>query len=177
MAVTPTPTPQQHAGRTDEQHPEGGDPRSELSGPGEIGDVGVDLLRTVDGAFAVTFSSISQWLEGGGGGPGGGDCTGNNVWTGTATTGGGDLVTPNCSGGGNFQGELVCGSGAADLDLYLDKQTCNGWFGCSFGAVASSATGSCNESVNSNQSNGTYRWRVDHFSGPNESFTLCTNQC
>ena len=133
--------------------------------------------RTVDGAFAVTFSSISQWLEGGGGGPGGGDCTGNNVWTGTATTGGGDLVTPNCSGGGNFQGELVCGSGAADLDLYLDKQTCNGWFGCSFGAVASSATGSCNESVNSNQSNGTYRWRVDHFSGPNESFTLCTNQC
>ncbi len=133
--------------------------------------------RTVDGAFAVTFSSISQWLDGGGGPPGGGSCTGNNVWTGTATAGGGDLVTPNCSGGGNFQGELVCDVGAADLDLYLDKRTCSGWFGCSFGAVASSTSAGCDESVNTNQSNGTYRWRVDHFSGPNESFTLCTNQC
>ena len=48
--------------------------------------------RTVDGAFAVTYSSISQWLDGsGGGGPGGGSCTGNNVWTGTATAGGADL--------------------------------------------------------------------------------------
>ncbi|MEM7582592.1 MAG: serine protease [Acidobacteriota bacterium] len=135
--------------------------------------------RTVDGAFAVTYSSISQWLDGSGGGgpPGGGSCTGNNVWTGTATASGGALVTPNCSGGGNFQGELVCDTGSADLDLYLDKRTCSGWFGCSFGAVASSANASCDESVNSNQSSGTYRWRVEHFSGPNEDFTLCTNQC
>ena len=124
----------------------------------------------------MTFSSIEQCLDGSGGPPGGG-CTGNNVWTGTAIAGGGDLVTPNCSGGGNFQGELVCDVGAADLDLYLDKRTCSGWFGCSFGAVASSTSAGCDESVNSNQSNGTYRWRVDHFSGPNEPFTLCTNQC
>ena len=59
--------------------------------------------RTVDGAFAVTYSSIEQWLDPGSGG-GGGSCTGNNVWTGTATSGGADLVTPNCSAGGSFQG-------------------------------------------------------------------------
>ena len=135
--------------------------------------------RTVDGAFAVTYSSISQWLDGsGGGGPGGGSCTGNNVWTGTATAGGADLVTPNCSASGTFNGELVCDTGAADLDLYLDKQSCSGWFGCSFSAVASSTSSGCDETVSGyNGTNGTYRWRVDHYSGPNENFTLCTNKC
>ena len=134
--------------------------------------------RTVDGAFAVTYSSIESWLTGSGGGGGGGSCTGNNVWTGTATTGGGDLVTPNCSASGTFNGELVCDVGAADLDLYLDKRSCSGWFGCSFSAVASSTSAGCDETVSGyNGSSGTYRWRVDHYSGPNEDFTLCTNKC
>ena len=134
--------------------------------------------RTVDGAFAVTYNSISSWLNGGGGGGGGGGgCTGNNIWTGTATTGGADLVTPNCSASGTFTGELVCDTGAADLDLYLDKESC-GWFGCSFSAVDSSTSAGCDEDIPSySGSSGTYRWRVDHYSGPNESFTLCTNKC
>jgi len=133
--------------------------------------------RTVDGAFAVTYNSISSWLTGGGGG-GGGGCTGTNVWTGTATSGGGDLVTPNCSASGTFNGELVCDNGAADLDLYLDKQSCSGWFGCSFSAVASSTTANCDEDITGySGSSGTYRWRVRHYSGPDEPFTLCTNQC
>ncbi len=133
--------------------------------------------RTVDGAFANTYSSVESWLDPGSGPPpGGGGCTGTNVWTGTAS-GGGSLVTPNCSGSGSFQGELACDVGAADLDLFLDKQSCSGWFGCSFSAVASSTSAGCDETVNTNQSNGTYRWRVLHFSGPAESFELCTNQC
>lgn len=135
--------------------------------------------RTVDGAFAVTYSSISQWLDpgSGGGGGGGGSCTGNNVWTGTASSSS-NPVTPNCSASGSFTGELVCDSGAADLDLHLDKQSCGGWFGCSFSSVASSTSSGCDETVSGyNGSSGTYRWRVDHYSGPAESFTLCTNKC
>ena len=135
--------------------------------------------RTVDGAFAVTYSSIESWLtgSGGGGGGGGGSCTGNNVWTGTASSSSSSLVTPNCSGGGSFTGELVCDTGAADLDLYLDKQSCSGWFGCSFSAVASSTSANCDENVSTSSSSGTFRWRVTHYSGPAEDFTLCTNQC
>ena len=134
--------------------------------------------RTVDGAFAVTYSSIESWLTGGGGGGGGGgSCTGNNIWTGTASSSS-NPVTPNCSASGSFTGELVCDTGAADLDLYLDKQSCSGWFGCSFSAVASSTSAGCDETVSGySGSNGTYRWRVDHYSGPSESFTLCTNKC
>ncbi len=136
--------------------------------------------HTVDGAFAATFSSVEQWLDPstGGGGGGGGSCTGTNIWTGTATTGGSDLVTPNCSASGSFTGELVCTNGNADLDLYLDKESCSGWFGCSFSVVASSTSAGCDESVNGyNGSSGTYRWRIDHYSGPNEPFPLCTNKC
>ena len=133
--------------------------------------------RTVDGAFAVTYSSISSFLSGsGGGGPGPGSCTGNNVWTGTASSSS-NPVTPNCSASGSFTGELVCDTGAADLDLYLDKQSCGGWFGCSFSAVASSTSAGCDENVSYSGTSGTYRWRVDHYSGPSESFTLCTNKC
>lgn len=131
--------------------------------------------RTVDGAFAVTYSSIASWLTGSGGG-GGGGCTGNNVWTGTAASGG-SLTTPNCSASGSFTGDLVCDVGAADLDLYLDKQSCSGWFGCSFSAVDSSTTAACDESVSYSGTSGTYRWRVHHYSGPAEDFTLCTNKC
>jgi V8-like Glu-specific endopeptidase len=134
--------------------------------------------RTVDGAFATTYSSIEQWLDPGSGPPpGGGGCTGNNVWTGTASSSSTSLTTPNCSASGSFTGDLVCDTGAADLDLYLDKQSCSGWFGCSFSAVASSTSVNCDESVSYSGSSGTYRWRVLYYSGPAEDFTLCTNKC
>jgi len=133
--------------------------------------------RTVDGALSETYPSIEQWLDPGSTPPPTGGCTGNNVWTGTATSGGGDVVTPNCSASGTFTGDLVCDTGSADLDLYLDKRSCSGWFGCSFSAVASSTSVNCDESISTSQSSGTYRWRVRHYSGPDESFTLCTNQC
>ncbi|MEM9557506.1 MAG: serine protease [Acidobacteriota bacterium] len=134
--------------------------------------------RTVDGAFAVTYSSIASFLAGDGGGdPGGDGCTGNNVWTGTASSSTPNLTTPNCTAGGSFTGELVCDVGAADLDLYLEKESCGGWFGCSFSTVASSTSAGCNESVTTSSSNGTHRWRVNYYSGPAESFTLCTNKC
>ena len=114
---------------------------------------------------------------GGGGGGGGGTCTDNNIWTGTLSSG--NLVTPNCSASGTFNGVLECtGAGTADLDLYLDKESCSGWFGCSFSSVASSATASCGEAVNGySGSSGTYRWRVVHYSGGSEDIRLCTNQC
>ena len=113
---------------------------------------------------------------GGGGGGGGGGCTGANVWTGTASSSSPNQVTPNCSASGTFTGNLVCTNGAADLDLYLENESC-GWFGCSFSTVSSSTSAGCNENVNSSGSSGTYRWRVNYYSGPAEPFTLCTNQC
>lgn len=116
--------------------------------------------------------------DGGGGGGGGGSCTGNYVWVGTASSSSPNLVTPNCSASGSFTGELVCDAGAADLDLYLQKQSCSGWFGCSFNNVASSTSAGCDETVSGySGSSGTYRWRINHYSGPAESFTLCTNKC
>ena len=116
--------------------------------------------------------------NGGGGGGGGGTCTGNNIWTGTSSSSTPNLVTPNCSASGSFTGNLVCTNGAADLDLYLEKQSCSGWSGCSFGNVASSTSAGCDESVNGySGSSGTYRWRINYYSGPAEPFTLCTNQC
>ncbi|MEM8933982.1 MAG: hypothetical protein AAGE94_22515, partial [Acidobacteriota bacterium] len=96
----------------------------------------------------------------------------------TASSSSNSLVTPNCSASGTFDGELVCTNGAADLDLFLDKESCSGWFGCSFSAVASSTSSGCDEQVNGyNGSSGTYRWRVVHYSGAAEPFTLCTNKC
>ena len=115
---------------------------------------------------------------GGGGGGGGSSCSNTNIWTGTASTSTPNLTTPNCSASGSFTGELVCDNGAADLDLYLEQQSCSGWFGCSFGTAASSTSAGCNESVNGySGTSGTYRWRINHYSGPAEPFTLCTNKC
>ncbi len=110
--------------------------------------------------------------------PPGGSCTGTNVWTGTASSGSPNQVTPNCSASGSFTGELVCTNGAADLDLYLEKESCSGWFGCSFGTAASSTSAGCDETVNGySGSSGTYRWRINWYSGPAEPFELCTNKC
>ncbi len=114
---------------------------------------------------------------GGGGGGGGAPCTGTSVYTGTVPSGG-TLVTPNCTTLGNLSGKLQCLSGIADLDLYLDKETCSGWMGCSFSAVASSATASCSEGIKSySGTRGTYRWRVVNSSGPDEDMRLCTDPC
>ena len=86
-------------------------------------------------------------------------------------------MTPNCSASGTFNGELDCDNGAADLDLYLEKQSCT-WGSCSFSSVASSTSSGCDEAVNGySGSSGTYRWRINHYSGAAEPFHLCTNKC
>ena len=114
------------------------------------------------------------------GGPGtppppGGQCSDNNIWTGTISSGA--LVTPNCSASGTFNGVLQCeNGGVADLDLYLQRQSC-GW-GCSWSSVASSTSAQCEESITGySGSSGTYRWYVDHYSGGTEQIRLCTNKC
>ena len=109
--------------------------------------------------------------------PGGG-CSDTNIWVGTASSSSPNLYTPNCSASGTFNGVLSCDNGAADLDLYLQKQSCSGWFGCSFGNVASSTSAGCDEAVQGySGSSGTYRWRINWYSGPAEPFHLCTNKC
>jgi len=99
-----------------------------------------------------------------------------NQFTGTLSSGSADLVTPDCNASGTFNGLLLCDAGAADLDLFLDLFGCS-WWSCSFSPFASSTSSGCNEQINTSGSSGTYRWRVQHFSGPTESFLLCTNQC
>ena len=111
---------------------------------------------------------------GGGGGGGGGsdDCpAGYTTYTGTATAGGGDLVTNNFQDSGSFNGILICSG--ADLDLYLDRMRSNGNLR---NTVASSTSAGCNEEINySNNRNRIYRWRVSPYSG-SASFTLCVNK-
>lgn len=120
-------------------------------------------------------------VPGGGGGPGdppGDSCSDTNIWTGTASSSTPNLVTPSCSASGTFNGALRGDNGAADLDLYLEKESCSGWFGCSFGTAASSTSAGTDEDVQGyNGSSGTYRWRVNWYSGPAEPFHLCTNKC
>jgi hypothetical protein len=103
-----------------------------------------------------------------------GDCpSGYTVYTGSVSSG--SVATSPFSGGGSFNGILLCDAGAADLDLYLDQESCSWWF-CSYSGVASSTSAGCDEEINYSGSSGTYRWRVLHYSGPSESFTLCVNQ-
>lgn len=103
-------------------------------------------------------------------------CVGNNIWVGQASSETPNLVTPQCSAGGMFDATLACNEGAADLDLYLDLQSCS-WFGCGFTSLDASTSAACDEDVTTSGSNGIYRWRINHYSGPAESFYLCTNQC
>jgi hypothetical protein len=88
-----------------------------------------------------------------------------------------DLVTNNggCVDSGTFTGDMTCSVGAADLDLYLQYYSC-GW-GCSWANAASSLSAGCDESINSSQGSGEWRWLVRHYSGPSETFDLCVNKC
>lgn len=103
-------------------------------------------------------------------------CNGNNIWVGSASNETPNLVTPQCSAAGTFDATLACTEGAADLDLYLELQSCS-WFGCGFTSLDASTTASCDEDVTTSGASGTYRWRISHYSGPAETFYLCTNQC
>ena len=127
--------------------------------------------RTVDGAFAVTYSSIDQWLDGSGGPGGGGDCpAGYTEYTGSIAAGNPDQVTPTFRDSGSFNGILMCSG--ADLDLYLDRMRNNGNFR---NTVASSTSVNCNEEINySNNRTRNYRWRVSAYSG-SADFTLCVD--
>ena len=121
-----------------------------------------------------TLSGTDPNCDGGGDPPPSGDCpAGFTEYNSTISSG--SQVTNPFAGGGFFDGRLICAVGAADLDLYLDKESC-GWWSCSFSAVASSTSFNCDEALTYNGTSGTYRWRVVHYSGPSESFTLCVNQ-
>jgi len=128
--------------------------------------------RTVDGAFATTYPSVEQWLDP----PPTQPCTGTNVYQSGVRAGGPDFTTSPCRARGNFQGDLVCQVGAANLELHLDKYSC-GWVSCSFSAVASSVAAPCDKSLTYTGTKGRYRWRVSNPLGPDEKFTLCTNKC
>ena len=132
---------------------------------------------TAEAAVQEAWDAVG--VPGGGGGPPpGGSCSDNNIWVGTASSSVQNLYTPNCSASGTFNGVLDCDNGAADLDLYLQKQSCSGWFGCSFSNVAGSTSAGCDEAIQGySGSSGTYRWRVNWYSGPAEPFHLCTNKC
>jgi len=93
-----------------------------------------------------------------------------------ATANPGDiLVTDPFAGGGFFDGRLICANGVADLDLYLEVRSCV-WIFCYYTAVAGSFSPGCDEALTYNGSSGTYRWSVEHYSGPSEGFVLCVNQ-
>ncbi|MGD2113826.1 MAG: S8 family peptidase [Acidobacteriota bacterium] len=112
--------------------------------------------------------------DGGGDPPPSGDCPDGFTQYDSSISSGSQVTNP-FSGSGFFDGRLICSAGNADLDLYLDKESC-GWWSCSFGSVAGSLSPGCDESLTYNGTSGTYRWRVLHYSGGTESFTLCVNQ-
>ena len=106
--------------------------------------------------------------------PPGSLCSDTNIWTGTFASG--NLVTPNCSASGPFNGTLQCTGAQVDLDLYLEKQSC-GW-GCTWNQVAVSGSASCDEQITGAAgSSGTYRWRIHNYQGANTTMRLCTNKC
>jgi subtilisin family serine protease len=106
-----------------------------------------------------------------GGGGGGGNCpSGWNEYTGTASAGSSNYHGQG-SASGTMNGDLTCSG--ADVDLYLQQESC-GWWSCSFSDVASSTSSGCNESITYSASSGTYRWRVYGYSG-STSYTLCTD--
>ena len=73
----------------------------------------------------------------------------------------------------NPSGSLQCTVGSANLDLFLDSESCS-FFSCSWSTAASSQSAGCNESINASGS-GTFRWRVVHASGGQADYALCTN--
>ncbi len=126
--------------------------------------------RTVDGALAAYFGSVSQFLDPSSG-PGGNCPAGYTELTGSATAGGPDQITNVFRDSGTFDGILICSG--ADLDLHLDRTRRNGNL---ITTVASSTSSGCNEQVTyTNNRNRYYRWRVEAFSG-SASFTLCVNK-
>ncbi len=65
--------------------------------------------------------------------------------------------------GGLLEGDLV-GPGGTDFDLRLQRYSC-GLFGCSWSNASSSTSTSSVESISYNGSAGTYRWKVESYSG------------
>ena len=96
---------------------------------------------------------------------------GYSEYTGSASAGGSDQVTPTFRDSGTFNGILTCSG--ADLDLYLDRMRNNGNFR---NTVASSTSAGCNEEITyTNNRTRNYRWRVSAYSG-STNFTLCVNK-
>ena len=70
--------------------------------------------------------------------------------------------------GGTITGDLV-GPAGSDFDLRLQSYSC--FFFCSWSDVASSTSNSSQESISYNAGSGTYRWKVESYSGSG-SYTL-----
>ncbi len=118
--------------------------------------------RTVDGALAAYFSSVSQYLN-----PTTG-CSGIQ-YTGSLTSGQ-SLTHGQGTKTGTITGTLTCSG--PDFDLFLDRRACST---CAWVTVASSESAACNESINYSGTSATYRWRVLSFSGSG-SYSLCVNK-
>lgn len=73
--------------------------------------------------------------------------------------------------GGLLEGDLV-GPVGTDFDLRLQRYSC-GLFGCSWSDSSSSTSTSSVESISYNGSAGTYRWKVESYSGAG-AYTLTT---
>ena len=137
-------------------------------------------------------AALAAYASGGGGGDtGSGDTGSGDTGSGGDTGDTGEVVDPcdgydntgigTLSGSGDVlsTGSHTAGSGTtthtallsgpsgADFDLYLDKQRRGSWR-----TKASSTSTSSDESISYSGKKGTYRWRVESYSGSGD-FTLC----
>ena len=132
------------------------------------GDYTVSLTVTDTAAQSDSHSVVVSVADGNTGG--GGDGT---VYQGSLNNGG-NAIHPEGGfewAGGVLEGDLV-GPGNADFDLRLQSYSC--FFVCSWSNVASATSNSSNESISTNAAAGSYRWRVESYSGAG-SYTLTVN--
>jgi vibriolysin len=107
-----------------------------------------------------------------GGGGGGGGCQPGDVNYGGTISAGQNHVSAGASASGTLRGDLT--GSAPDIDLYLEQESC-GWWSCSWSTVASSTSASSTESINTSVGSGTYRWRINGYSGSGITYNLCVN--
>lgn len=96
-----------------------------------------------------------------------GGCQGCTVYSGSLSGSGDAALHPEGGfewGGGTLEGELS-GPAGTDFDLRLQRYSCGFFFGCSWSNAASATSNSSQESISTNASAGTYRWRVESYSG------------
>jgi vibriolysin len=112
---------------------------------------GVTLKATYSGGTTTTCTSYSGSFTG----------SGQNLYYSSSTG--------FAANAGAQTGKLVGPASGADFDLYLEK------LGTSWASVASGTGSTATENVSYTGTAGTYRWRVNSYSGSG-SFTLCTTK-